>query len=150
MSDGRDRHQSERKLIEQYAASRGATLVLNYQMVKGDRAKHVQFRWIDAILILNGGGGALTPRALDARGLGPHDDVEFVQAKVTPLGMSLLGQTFFSRNLINKKMREKRWSVKSRRWIALCKQTDSELGALASDYGIDVVVRRGGKFVVAN
>lgn len=144
------RQQPERKFIKQYAHKRGGTLVLNYEMIKGNRAKRVQFRWIDAILITNGKGTYLSPKELDERGLNRGDEVEFIQAKVTPLGMSLLGQSLFSRSLMNKKMRTNKWNVKSRRWITLCKQPDEELGALASDYGIDAVVREKGTFVVAN
>lgn len=51
---------------------------------------------------------------------------------------------------MNKKMKARHWKVKARRWIALCTSPDDELGRLASDYGIDVVVPQDGKFVVAN
>jgi hypothetical protein len=159
--DNLRRKKSEEKLIRDYwkwrcpRSSGHGTLIREYEMV--NRTGHTQRRCLDAILILNGehrwiGVHDKPQTYLNKRRLNGHDEVEFVQAKVTPLGMSLLGQTLFSRSLMNKKMREHKptWRIKSRRWVALCNQTDDELGGLASDYGIDVVVRQGRKFIVAN
>jgi hypothetical protein len=89
---------------------------------------------------------------LEERRLTENDAVEFIQAKAHSLGIGLTGQALFSRSLMNKKRRKQSpsWKVKLRRWIALSKQDDPELRALAADYGIDVVVPEGGNFVVAN
>jgi hypothetical protein len=145
----------EEKVITDYWNWRRGTLIREYEMVEGHRADQVQFRWIDAIVITSDdreNHKELSCEELDSRGFSASDEVEFIQAKAHPLGMSLMGQALFSRSLMNRKMRERKppWRVKSRRWIALCKQTDRELGALAADYGIDVVVPEGGGFVVAN
>jgi hypothetical protein len=141
MEKDKDHPKPEEKLVTDYWNWRGGALIREYEMVKGNRAEAVQFRWIDAILITNDAKKELTRDRLDQRRLTENDEVEFIQAKAHPLGMGLMGQALFSRSLMNKKMRNQSpaWKVKSRRWIALCKQFDAELGALAAD-GMDVVV----------
>ncbi len=144
------RGKPEKELIERYWKWKGGTLVREYEMVKKDKEARVQFRRLDAIIILNGNHKEITREDFKDRGLGEKDEVEFIQAKALPLGMSLMGQTLFSRGLMNKKMWKNDWNPRKRRWIALCKEGDTELGELMRDYGIDVVIPKGNEFVVDN
>lgn len=61
-------------------------------------------------------------------------DLVVVQTKATRLGMSLLGQTFFSMELI------KQFQPNSIEGVAVCTKGDLVLEQLASSYGIRVVV----------
>ena len=140
----------EEELIRKYWNWRTGTLVREFEMVKKDKEAGIQFRRLDAIIILNGDPKEITRKQFKDRGLSENDEVEFIQAKASRLGMSLMGQTIFSRSLMNEKLRERGWKLKARRWIALCKKSDKKLGDLLSDYGIDVVIPEGKGFVVVN
>ncbi len=144
------RGKPEKELIEKYWKWRRGTLVREYEMVKQDKKARVQFRRLDAIIILNRDHKKITRKEFEDRGLSERDEIEFIQANALRLGMGLMGQTLFSRSLMNNKIREKGWKLKARRWIALCKKGDAKPGALLSDYAIDVVIPEGKGFIVDN
>lgn len=135
----------ERDLIRKYAKQTGGTLIFEYPMVK--KAADRGSRRLDALIIRGG-----LPKEADWRRVGDltRKEVEFIQAKNSRLGMSLMGQALFSRSLMNEVMQNKGWKLKARRWLALCTRGDKRLGALMADYGIDVVVPGSNGFVVDN
>jgi hypothetical protein len=57
-----------------------------------------------------------------------------VQTKASRLGMYLMGQAFFSAELIREH------GPKSVRTVALCTRSDAKLAELCERYGIEVVV----------
>ncbi len=60
--------------------------------------------------------------------------VVVIQTKVNRLGMSLLGQALFSKQLIEKH------DPKSIKTVAICAKGDAVMEALAKDHGIEVVI----------
>ena len=126
---------TRRKLIEKYWKWRGGTLVREYEMVKGSKAEQRQYRWLDAVIIRTKVRQRMSPQDLDTRGLTGDDEIEFIQAKSKPLGMGLMGQTLFSRSLMNEKIREKRWTTKARRWIPVdfCRLVPREMSPFPCD-----------------
>jgi hypothetical protein len=89
-------------------------------------------RMIDAVIIEDG------DHRIASRGktvsLDGHDIV-VVQTKALRLGMYLLGQAFFSRELI-----KDRFAPRSIRTIALCAIDDAILHPIAERFGVEVVV----------
>ena len=89
-------------------------------------------RMIDAVIIEDG------DHRIASRGktvsLDGHDIV-VVQTKASRLGMYLLGQAFFSRELI-----KDRFAPRSIRTIALCARDDAILHPIAERFGVEVVV----------
>jgi hypothetical protein len=87
---------------------------------------------IDAVIIADG------EHRMASRGesisLDGHDIV-IVQTKALRLGMYLLGQAFFSRELI-----KDRFAPRSVRTIALCALDDAILHPIAESFGVEVVV----------
>ena len=62
-------------------------------------------------------------------------DIVVVQTKASRLGMYLLGQAFFSRELI-----KDRFAPRSIRMIALCAIDDAILHSIAERFGVEVVI----------
>jgi hypothetical protein len=89
-------------------------------------------RMIDAVIIEDG------DHRIASRGetvsLDGHDIV-VVQTKASRLGMYLLGQAFFSRELI-----KDRFAPRSIRTIALCAIDDAILHPIAERFGVEVVI----------
>ena len=73
----------------------------------------------------------------DKQSGGTHDltdkEIIVVQTKAKPLGMYLMGQALFSREIM------KRFNPKSIKTVAICSKTDSELEKICSKYDIDVI-----------
>ena len=87
----------EPPITRRYWERVGETLLQEYCVVR--RRPGVGPRWIDAIIIL-GGDHRIAPRAEHASlGLDGRDLI-VVQTKTGRLGMNLLGQALFSRELI--------------------------------------------------
>ncbi len=61
-------------------------------------------------------------------------DVIVLQTKANRLGMYLMGQAFFSRELV------KAFNPKSIRTVAICAQDDSAMHTLCEQFQIEVVV----------
>ena len=121
-------------MIERYWNSVGGTLVEEFLLVAG--APRTARRLIDAVILPLG-----EARRIDLRGrravVIAGQDVVLVQAKANRLGMSLLGQALFSRELIA------RLEPRSVRTVALCSAGDAVLEAIATKFGIEVVVDAG-------
>ena len=92
-------------------------------------------RMIDAVIIVNG------DHRIASRGesvsLDGHDII-IVQTKALRLGMYLLGQAFFSRELV-----KERFAPRSVRTVALCAADDAILRPIAERFGVEVVVDEG-------
>jgi hypothetical protein len=89
-------------------------------------------RYIDGVIIL--GGEHRIASKPEHGSLNGHD-VVVVQTKRGRLGMYLLGQTLFSRELIRE-----HFSPRSVRAVALCGRDDDVLHPLAEYFGIEVAV----------
>lgn len=108
----------------------GGTLIEEFLVVKaGDGHGN---RALDGLIVLGGPKERLPPGStLDIEG----KDVLVIQTKSSRLGMSLMGQTLFSAELV-KRLRPK--SVQS---VALCRKTDDVLQPLLEAHeGCKVVV----------
>jgi hypothetical protein len=106
------------------------TLLEEYLIVRSSPG--VGRRMIDAVIIEDG------DHWIASRGetvsLDGHDIV-VVQTNAHRLGMFLLGQAFFSRELI-----KGRFAPRSIRTIALCARDDAILHPIAERFGVEVVV----------
>ena len=106
------------------------TLLEEYLIVRSSPG--VGRRMIDAVIIEDG------DHRIASRGetvsLDGHDIV-VVQTNAQRLGMYLLGQAFFSRELI-----KDRFAPRSIRTIALCAIDDAILHPIAERFGVEVVV----------
>jgi hypothetical protein len=106
------------------------TLLEEYLIVRSSPG--VGRRMIDAVIIEDG------DHRIASRGetvsLDGHDIV-VVQTSAHRLGMYLLGQAFFSRELI-----KDRFAPRSIRTIALCNRDDAILHPIAERFGVKVVV----------
>jgi len=91
-------------------------------------------RLIDAVIIEDGAHRVASRAESASLNLNGHDIV-VVQTKAARLGMYLLGQAFFSRELI-----KDRFAPKSVRTVALCATDDAVLHPIAERFGVEVVV----------
>jgi hypothetical protein len=107
-------------LAEEFAAVRGSATVSPRRLGGSDRP------W-----------RRTSPRGSD-RPRRRWEDIIVVQAKANRLGMYLVGQALFSRELM------KPFRPASIRTVALCAEDDSVLRPLAEEYGIEVVVDEPG------
>jgi hypothetical protein len=121
----------ETPMTRRYWARVGGTLLEEYQVVP--RRPGVGRRVVDALIVVDGQQRVASPG--ERVNLDGHDLI-IVQAKASRLGMYLMGQALFSRELI------KELGVKSRsiRTVALCSADDAVLRPIAGRYGIEVVV----------
>lgn len=89
-------------------------------------------RFLDAVIVL-GGPRRILDRAehsnLDLEG----EDIIVVQTKVGRLGMYLLGQALFSRELM------RAFQPRTVMSVAVCERDDAALRPLAEQYGIEVI-----------
>jgi len=112
----------------------GGALCEEYPLVKNGKANG--WRKVDGLIVL----GEPTKRApcaayADLRGR----DVVLLQTKANRLGMYVMGQALFSRELALQ------LGVKSARTIAVVKETDAVLEPLATKFGIEVLVINAGR-----
>jgi hypothetical protein len=91
-------------------------------------------RRIDAVII-EGGDHRIASRAESVSLSLDGHDIVIVQTKALRLGMYLLGQAFFSRELI-----KDRFAPRSVRTVALCAIDDAVLRPIAERFNIEVVV----------
>ena len=120
----------ETPMTRRYWEQVGGTLLEEYLIVRS--SPDVGRRMIDAVIIEDG------DHRIASRGetvsLDGHDIV-VVQTNAHRLGMYLLGQAFFSRELI-----KDRFAPRSIRTIALCARDDAILHPIAERFGVEVVV----------
>jgi hypothetical protein len=123
-------------MIRWYWRQTGGTLVEEYRVVRGSST--CGQRSIDALILPNGETTVLNWREVPWASL-EGEDLIVVQAKKGRLGMSLMGQTFFSAELM------KRFKPASVRSIALCELDDSVLRPILESYpNMEIVIYPGG------
>ena len=115
-------------LVENFWKETGGTLIEEFLAVRGTRDQGR--RLIDGVIIK--GGPRRKMKASDAKIAGRR--IVVVQAKASRLGMYLLGQALFSRDLMAE------FKPKSIETVAICTKGDARLEQLALQHGIRVVV----------
>jgi hypothetical protein len=119
----------ETPMIRAYWRRVGGTLIEEFPAIR--RTATCGQRLLDAVILPNGETRIAHWREVSLEG----EDVIVVQAKAHRLGMYLMGQAFFSAQLLE---RFKPTSVRS---VALCARDDSVLRPLLEQYpGMQVVV----------
>ena len=118
----------------QYWQSVGGLLIEEFLAIPLDRENGTGKRLIDGVIVL----GETPPSTQKG---GRHDftnkDIIVVQTKAGGLGMSLMGQAFFSKEIMQ------RYNPKSIKTVALCGKGDLELEKLCRKHDIEVVVIEG-------
>ncbi|MDB4386648.1 hypothetical protein N9Z15_00405 [Akkermansiaceae bacterium] len=108
----------------------GGLLIEEFHAIKGDKSHNVGKRAIDGVIVLG------EPEALQCGGT--HDfqdkDLIVIQTKSGRLGMYLMGQAYFSREIM------RRFSPRSIRTVAICGTDDTEMSELCSQADIEVCV----------
>ena len=116
--------------LHQYWQSVGGLLIEEFQMVKMSKNKGVGRRLIDGLIIL----GEQTRISAEKNVSIENREVIAVQVKKKRLGMNLMGQAYFSKQLLEK------YNPKLIRTVAICGKNDAVLEALCVSNGIEVVV----------
>ena len=116
-----------------YWESVGGLLIEEYLAIPGNKEKNVGKRLIDGIIVLgeeksNRKGGSFNFKGRD---------IIVIQTKSNRLGMTLMGQAYFSREIM------KRYNPKSIKAVAICGSGDAEMEALCKEADIEVVVIPG-------
>jgi hypothetical protein len=115
-------------MLLRYWARVGGVLAEEFPAVRG--SANASPRRLDGVIVLGDEPRRVIPSQLEVAG----KDIIVVQAKASRLGMYLMGQALFSRELMRPFM------PASIRTVALCAQDDSVLRPLAEQYGIEVEV----------
>ena len=103
-------------------------LIEEYMLV--NRSANSSRRLLDSLIVLGETNKHQTGGSYNIEG----KDVIIIQTKATQLGMSLLGQAYFSQRLVEQ------LRPKSIRNVAICRASDETLEPLAREAGIEVVV----------
>jgi hypothetical protein len=122
------RHETWR--TRRYWESIGGLLIEEFTAINLDRANGTGKRLIDGIIVPDAERRIQTGGTYDFR----SKDIIVVQTKKTRLGMYLMGQAFFSRELM------RRFEPSSIRTVAICGAGDPQMEALCSQFDIEVVV----------
>ena len=118
----------ETPLTRKYWESIGGTLIEEFPAVtRGDTNSR---RLLDGVVIL--GGEHRIAKASEVKIEGK--DIVVIQTKVNRLGMYLMGQAFFSKELM------KQFNPKSIRTVAICGKDDTVMRELSEEFGIEIVV----------
>lgn len=124
----------ETPMTRWYWTQVGGTLIEEFPPVRG--TEDCGQRLMDGVILLDGPPEIAHWRDVDLEGR----DILVVQAKRGRLGMYLMGQTFFSAELM------KRFGPRSIRSVALCETHDSVLGPILERYpNMEVVIYPGGE-----
>lgn len=118
----------ETPLTRKYWQSVGGTLVEEFPVVR--RSASSAQRLLDGLIVLDGNNRIARADEIKIEGM----DVIVLQTKANRLGMYLMGQAFFSRELV------KALDPKSIRTVAICVQDDSEMHSLCNQFQIEVVI----------
>jgi hypothetical protein len=118
----------ETPLTRKYWASVGGTLVEEFPVVR--KSSSCAQRLLDGLIVFDGKKRIAKADEISIQG----KDVIVLQTKANRLGMYLMGQAFFSRELVNA------LNPKSIRTVAICAQDDSEMHALCDKFQIEVVI----------
>jgi hypothetical protein len=118
----------ETPLTRRYWLSVGGTLVEEFPVVR--RSSSCAQRLLDGLIVLDGNNRIAKADEIKVDGM----DVIVLQTKANRLGMYLMGQALFSRELV------KAFNPKSIRTVAICTQDDSMMHALCKQFQIEVVI----------
>ena len=118
----------ETPLTREYWQSIGGTLIEEFPAVtRGDSNSR---RLLDGVVILGEENRIAKASEVDIEG----KDIVVIQTKVNRLGMYLMGQAFFSRELM------KTFKPKSIKTVAICGKDDTVMRDLCKEFDIEVVV----------
>jgi hypothetical protein len=106
----------------------GGTLIEEFPAVQ--KSKNNSQRLMDGVIILGDEKKIVSWRDVSLVG----KDIVVVQTKANRLGMYLMGQAFFSRELM------KRFEPKSIRAVIICTKDDSVMRELAESHGLEIVI----------
>ena len=119
---------NETPLTRRYWQSVGGTLVEEFPAVR--KSPTNAQRLIDGVIVLDGNNRIASFNEVSLEG----KDVIILQTKASRLGMNLMGQAFFSRELIRP------FNPKSIKTVAICTEDDTEMRTLCGQFDIHVVV----------
>ncbi len=105
-------------------------LIEEYLVIPASKDKTVGKRLIDGIIVLGEVKSIQKGGSFDFKGR----DVVAIQTKSTRLGMYLMGQAYFTREIL------KRFNPKSIMTVAICGKGDTEMEALCKKENIEVVI----------
>ena len=118
-------------------SNHGGLLIEEFHAISSDSERNIGKRLIDGIIVLG--------ESTSIQSGGTHQfegkDLIIVQTKPGRLGMYLMGQAYFSREIM------RRYSPRSLRTVALCGAHDLEMEALCADAGIEVFVIPDAEFL---
>ena len=114
----------------QYWRSTGGLLIEEFTAISPNRRQETGKRLIDGVIVLQEPDAIQTGGYYDFAG----KDIIVVQTKAGRLGMYLMGQAFFSREIM------RRYHPNSIKTVAICGKADSEMELLCGEFDIDVVV----------
>ncbi|WP_422137680.1 hypothetical protein [Endozoicomonas sp. ALC020] len=114
----------------QYWKEVGGLLIEEFYAVRRSDKNNTAGRHIDGVIVLGEKEQIAKSPVYDLQG----KDIIVIQTKASRLGMYLMGQAFFSRELM------KRFKPNSIRVVAICKQSDVEMEKLCAEHNIEVVV----------
>ena len=123
-----DMSKHETPLTSRFWKSVGGTLIEEFPAVK--RTDSNSKRLMDGVIILHEETRIAKASEVDLEG----KDIIVVQTKVNRLGMYLMGQALFSKELM------KNFKPRSIRTVAICGKDDSVMRDLSEQFGIEVVV----------
>jgi hypothetical protein len=126
----RDMSKHETPMTRRLWEREKGTLLEEYCIVS--RSLGTMQRVVDAIIIKDGDHRIASRR--ERVSLDGHDIV-VIQTKARCLGMNLLGQALFSRELV-----KARFAPRSIRAVAVCAADDAALRPIAERFGVEVVV----------
>jgi len=118
----------ETPLTRKYWKSIGGTLIEEFPaVIRGNTNSR---RLLDGVVILGGEHRLAKASEVDIEG----KDIVVIQTKVNRLGMYLMGQAFFSRELM------KTFKPKSIKTVAICGKDDTVMRDLCNKFDIEVIV----------
>ena len=106
----------------------GGTLIEEFPAVQ--KGENNSQRLMDGVIILGEEKKIVSWRDVSISG----KDIIVIQTKENRLGMYLMGQAFFSRELMRK------FEPKSIRAAIICSKDDSVMRALAESYGLEIII----------
>ena len=113
-----------------YWEQSGGLLIEEFLAIKSNKAKSTAKRLIDGVIVLGEPKNIQSGGNFDFTG----KDIIVIQTKASRLGMYLMGQAFFSKELM------KRYNPKSIKTVAICGKNDSEMHNLCTQFSVEVVV----------
>lgn len=114
---------------KEYWRQVGGTLVLEFQAIQQRRGRNGK-RLLDGVIIKNGIDQIVGSGSASFEG----EDITVIQTKGSRLGMYLMGQAFFSREIM------RRYNPRSIETVAICAQGDAEMEALCTQFDIKVEI----------